>query len=209
MTLKELRLENNLSQKEISSLLNVPERTYRRYEQDDNYGDKFKREKFLEIIKEKYEINEEKGLLTIDIISSNISSVDIQFTSIIGNAGDFGTVGYRSATYSTGGSDAGNTITSGTVDGNIISFTFNMPSSTANVYVKVEYSGGDRYDIYFYSSVACTLYVFNYDAEVAKVYVTSTGKSAQQYKETFNEISISAGTPPGGWNPSYSPITTH
>lgn len=75
MTLKELRLENNLSQKEVSSLLNVPERTYRRYEQDDNYGDKFKREKFLEIIKEKYEINEEKGLLTIDIISSKVKEL--------------------------------------------------------------------------------------------------------------------------------------
>lgn len=141
--------------------------------------------------------------------SVSISNIDVEFNEIIGNSGNFGKVGYRTATYGSGSGTSGNNVTSGTVSGEKIHFTYAVESSTAHVYAKVVYTSGDkvdRYDIYFYCSEACTLYIFNYDAENASVYVTSTGKSKKPYKETFNEVSISAGAPTGGWDTSWTPI---
>lgn len=75
MTLKQLRNEYKLSQVEASKILGIPERTYRRYESDDNYGSSFKRKMFIEILNNQFEINEEKGLLTIEYIKEKISEL--------------------------------------------------------------------------------------------------------------------------------------
>ena len=68
MTLKELRIKYKLSQLDASNILGIPERTYRRYETDDNYGDNIKRAAFIKTLIEECEITEEKGLLTIEEI---------------------------------------------------------------------------------------------------------------------------------------------
>ena len=68
MVLRELRNSYNLSQVEASKIVGIPIRTYRRYEQDDNYGDPFKREKLIELLNKSFEIDEDHGLLTIEKI---------------------------------------------------------------------------------------------------------------------------------------------
>ena len=73
MTLKELRLENNISQLKASMILGIPERTYRRYESEETYGSDFKRRIFLQILSDYFEITEEKGLLTIEQIKERVA----------------------------------------------------------------------------------------------------------------------------------------
>lgn len=68
MNLREIRTKYGISQIDTANLLGVPVRTYRRYESDDNYGSSFKRQMFINIINSKYEITEDKGLLSIDQI---------------------------------------------------------------------------------------------------------------------------------------------
>lgn len=65
MTLKEIRKQNGLSQLQASSVVGVPIRTYRRYETNEEYGDKTKRSFFMNELIKHFEITEEKGLLTI------------------------------------------------------------------------------------------------------------------------------------------------
>lgn len=112
----------------------------------------------------------------------DISYIDITFSTITGNLGDFGKVGFRSAP--------------GTVPGEIFSFTYDIAASKY-VYSSVAYdSANNRYNLYFKSSVALTLYVYNYDANRAQVYVNGT-----RYYGPYNAISISASASPGsgGW----------
>ncbi|MBO5578339.1 MAG: nucleotidyltransferase domain-containing protein [Bacilli bacterium] len=73
MTLLETRKQYNVSQIEVANLLGVPIRTYIRYEQDDNYGSELKRKTMIQIINDKYEITENKGLLTSEIIKKEIT----------------------------------------------------------------------------------------------------------------------------------------
>ena len=68
MNLREIRTKYGISQIDTANLVGVPVRTYRRYESDDNYGSSFKRQMFINIINSKYEITEDKGLLSIDQI---------------------------------------------------------------------------------------------------------------------------------------------
>lgn len=75
MTLKELRKKYRLSQIETSRILGIPERTYRRYESDDNYGSNIKRRMFVEMLNEHCEITEEKGLLTIEEIKQKVNEL--------------------------------------------------------------------------------------------------------------------------------------
>ena len=75
MTLVELRKEHSISQIEASKILNVPERTYRRYENDESYGSKIKREMFVKKINDHFEITEEKGLLTIKQIEEVVKKL--------------------------------------------------------------------------------------------------------------------------------------
>lgn len=75
MTLKELRTEYGLSQSEATSVLGIPERTYRRYEANEAYGSKIKRKAFIGMLKEHCEVTEEKGLLTIDQIKRKVGDL--------------------------------------------------------------------------------------------------------------------------------------
>lgn len=75
MKLKELRNEYNLSQLEAAKIVGVPERTYRRYENDDNYGSLIKRKMFINMLNEHCEINEEKGLLSVQLIKEKVSAL--------------------------------------------------------------------------------------------------------------------------------------
>lgn len=75
MTLRDLRKENNLTQLEMAHLIGIPERTYRRYENDEGYGDNLKRLTFFNIVKEKCTIDETKGLLTIEQIKTKVKDV--------------------------------------------------------------------------------------------------------------------------------------
>ena len=75
MTLKELRIGYKLSQLEAASILGIPERTYRRYESDDNYGSNIKRRVFIEMLNEHCEITEQKGLLSVELIKERVTSL--------------------------------------------------------------------------------------------------------------------------------------
>lgn len=75
MTLKETREFYDLTQIEAALLIEVPVRTFRRYELDENYGDRLKRQKFIDIINEKCEITEEKGMLSIELIKKKLTDL--------------------------------------------------------------------------------------------------------------------------------------
>ena len=75
MTLLEVRKEYKLSQLQASNILGVPERTYRRYEDDNNYGDPLKRKMFINILNEQCEITEDKGILSIEDIKNKLTSL--------------------------------------------------------------------------------------------------------------------------------------
>ena len=66
--LKEIRTNYGISAKEAAISANIPFRTYLRYEKDDNYGNSLKRAMIINLLKDKHEITEEKGLLTIEKI---------------------------------------------------------------------------------------------------------------------------------------------
>ena len=75
MRLLETRKQYNVSQVEVSNLLGIPVRTYIRYEQDDNYGSKLKRQTMINLINDKYEITEEKGLLNVELIKKKLTTL--------------------------------------------------------------------------------------------------------------------------------------
>ena len=75
MTLKEIRNDFQLSQLDAAAIVGIPVRTYRRYESNDEYGDKLKRKMFMELIKQKCEITEDKGKLTIDEIKNKLTEL--------------------------------------------------------------------------------------------------------------------------------------
>lgn len=75
MNLLSIRTQYGLSQIEASIILNIPVRTYIRYEKDDNYGSGMKREMMIRTLIEKCEITEEKGLLTIEQIKTVLTQL--------------------------------------------------------------------------------------------------------------------------------------
>ena len=91
MKLKEYRIQLGITIKEASFACNVPLRTYIRYENDEAYGNDLKRKHILLLLKEKYQITEEKGLLTIDKIKTITHFVfskyenEVQFCYLFGS----------------------------------------------------------------------------------------------------------------------------
>ena len=75
MELKQYRLNTGISIKEASEATGVPIRTCIRYENDNSYGNKLKRNAMLEMLKQKYDITEDKGVLTIKQIQVVINDV--------------------------------------------------------------------------------------------------------------------------------------
>lgn len=135
--------------------------------------------------------------------AAQIEDVDLTFNSVVGNTGDFGTVGFRKATYTSGldgnGDNAVNTASS-TVPGQLIDFTYDVPAN-AYIKVKVEYKYVEALSSYVYEfTVNCseniTLYIYNYNAEEIKVRVNG----GNLCKESYNVVNVTATVPPsGGW----------
>lgn len=75
MSLLKIRKQYGLSQLKAASILNVPVRTYIRYEQDDSYGSDLKRRMMIKTLEEQCEITESKGLLTIDQIKKALNDL--------------------------------------------------------------------------------------------------------------------------------------
>ena len=61
MPLKQVRTTYNLSQLQASKLVGVPLRTYLRYEKDEQYGNKLKRQMMINIINKACEVTEDKA----------------------------------------------------------------------------------------------------------------------------------------------------
>ena len=72
MNLLEIRLKYDLSQIKAAEILNIPVRTFRRYEKDETYGSSIKRKSFIETLERNFEINEDNGILSIDIIKEKL-----------------------------------------------------------------------------------------------------------------------------------------
>ena len=75
MNLLEIRQKYNLSQLQAATSLDVPIRTYIRYEKDDSYGNDLKRKSMILELIDKYEITEDKGILTIDDIKERLTAL--------------------------------------------------------------------------------------------------------------------------------------
>lgn len=74
-TLLEIRKSYSLSQEEAANILQVPVRTLRRYEKDENYSSSIKRHAFIACLNEYCKITEEKGLLSIDKIKESLTAL--------------------------------------------------------------------------------------------------------------------------------------
>ena len=79
MGLKEYRKEIGITSKEASIVCGIPIRTYIRYENDDNYGSTLKRKQILSLLIEKYQVTEEKGLLSIEDIKTKVTKVFLNY----------------------------------------------------------------------------------------------------------------------------------
>ena len=75
MRLRELRESYNISQLQAATIVGMPLRSYVRYESDDFYGDELKRQFIISKLKSECEIDETKGLLSIDKIKKTVSKV--------------------------------------------------------------------------------------------------------------------------------------
>lgn len=91
INLKKQRQILGISSKKASAISNVPLRTYQRYEQSVTYGNVLKRKAIFDAINKEYEISEDKGLLSIDIIKKKINKVlsrhkkDVHFCYLFGS----------------------------------------------------------------------------------------------------------------------------
>lgn len=77
MTLKELRKSYNITQAEAALSVDVPLRTYVRFEAREDTKN-LKHQKIVELLKEKYEMSETNGIYTISSLKSIISSVIVK-----------------------------------------------------------------------------------------------------------------------------------
>jgi len=152
-----------------------------------------------------------------------ITDLDLIFHETVGNVGDFGTVGFRTAIYAGDGvadSDhtndaAGNNLTTtenkSVVPGQVINFSYTVPANY-HFAVKTYYvSATNSYYITFLcdSPQDVAVYIYNYDAERAKVYVRDRESGTfVPKKESYNVFNVTQSTAPtGGWYNSYTAIT--
>ena len=75
MELKDYRIQVGITIKEASLISGVPVRTYIRYENDNSYGNVLKRKQILSILREKFDITEDNGILSIDRIKECVEEV--------------------------------------------------------------------------------------------------------------------------------------
>lgn len=75
MELKDYRTQVGITIKEASLISGVPVRTYIRYENDNSYGNVLKRKQILSILREKFDITEDNGILSINRIKECVEEV--------------------------------------------------------------------------------------------------------------------------------------
>ncbi len=75
MTLKELRKSKGLTQAQCAEYLNIPYRTYKRYESEEIKQTTIKYQYMMQRLKEYGYIDEEHGILTLDAIKEICSAV--------------------------------------------------------------------------------------------------------------------------------------
>lgn len=92
MNLLQTRNKYHLSQIEAAKALNVPIRTYIRYESSDEYGDSLKRESMIKTLIDKHEITEDKGVLSLECIKNALVALfekeyknEIEFCYLFGS----------------------------------------------------------------------------------------------------------------------------
>lgn len=89
MTLKQLRIEKGLSQIECAKFLQIPHRTYCRYENDESRQDTIKYRYMMQKLSEYGFIDEEHGILTIaqikDICSEVFKDYDVEYCYLFGS----------------------------------------------------------------------------------------------------------------------------
>lgn len=89
MTLREIRKQNNLTQKEAADLIGIPYRTYIRYEELISYEGTYKYKKMVEDLLNKVSIDEDKGILSIDKIKTLLIPLlqkrDIKYCYLFGS----------------------------------------------------------------------------------------------------------------------------
>jgi predicted nucleotidyltransferase len=89
MSIKELRKSLDLTQKEVSKLVNFPLRTYINYENDESKKDTIKYNYIKEKLEEYGYVDEEHGILTIEkiktITSSVLSKYDAEYCYLFGS----------------------------------------------------------------------------------------------------------------------------
>lgn len=90
MTLKEMRISYGITQVEAAFSIGIPLRTYVRYEKN-NDTTNLKYQKIIELLKEKYEISETKGVYSFDKLKEIIIKIfneykdDISFCYLFGS----------------------------------------------------------------------------------------------------------------------------
>ena len=75
MELKGYRIQAGITIREASLISGVPVRTYIRYENDNSYGNVLKRKQILSMLREKFDITEDNGVLSIDRIKEYVEEV--------------------------------------------------------------------------------------------------------------------------------------
>lgn len=89
MTLKELRISNGITQLEAAKIVGMPLRTYVNYENDLNKVGSLKYNMIFNILKEKFKIDEEHGVLKVEYIKQCIQEVlkryNVEFCYLFGS----------------------------------------------------------------------------------------------------------------------------
>ena len=89
MTIKELRKELQLTQTQVSEIVNIPLRTYKLYENDPNKIGTMKYNHILSKLEELSFIDEEHGVLSLDKIEEVVEKVldnyDVNFCYLFGS----------------------------------------------------------------------------------------------------------------------------
>lgn len=68
MGIREIRKQNNLTQKQAAELVGIPYRTYLRYEEEESYKKSYKYQKIFDDLIEKLRCDEEHGILKLKVI---------------------------------------------------------------------------------------------------------------------------------------------
>lgn len=88
-TLKEIRIEKKLTQKQVANIMGISIRSYKSYENDDNKTDSIKYKYMLNRLKEINPIDETHGILEIDDIKKTVFSIlkkyDVNYCYLFGS----------------------------------------------------------------------------------------------------------------------------